>query len=938
MSNFQLSSQFYLNQNSKQINGFKDQSYFEVSKKQSLTNNQQPLQKSSQNEYDFNNQNQNLKPKQQQFRSQSNDTNNNNTNIKSIQLQSYIKSSKNVAHAQPKVSLGKQTITSQLNKSDYTNRQQNFKCFNTKYPKNQIIQQNFINNQIKSNEKLDQNFQFKNVEQKNLIKCCDTKNISLESKNIQYNSEKRILEYQLQNISKENQNEKSLNNQYQSNVDKFLEQKGKKSTQQQQQAKNEKIFYDQKIISQNQNKNELNQTKENNFKSENLQIEILKQNQEMKINNYVSESIKDNFEDLRKLQNQRDDKNSKIQNKIQELNQNQVLIKQTEQFSNQNIRIQVENQNVYLDKLQKIYEESQQLQSGQFQNQNQNIQNVISTVQFDKQHEKNEEILQLQKQIQEEKHKNEQLKNLNQELQKKSQEDQYKIDTLQNELCNIQKISQCKIEQKNKEINIIDYYSPLQKYDVIINMQSVLDLESSFYNQNVKTESQNQEYLNSCKNLVQIDQTNSQLFDKNLLTVGFLGQIKQGKTFIMNSLFYEQQLTDKYQETKGISMKYHSCNGNNVIYIDSQGRNKPIQMDYDNIDSYARFNEIKNQGKEDFSNLQKLENEVNIRNQFQIVTEQLLQGFIVQYAQILVIVVSNITQDDINFINKIQNNYSLSHFQRQKRVFVIHNLKELQQPEHVCNYIQKLQKIFPLRKQSIYTFKQPEYKQNTIFIDNVNQNVNHLIMAHQNSEAGKEYNKFTIDYLKKEIAHSTLQISFNVVQKFRDYLNQNIKTYLTLKQDQENSQIQKKKDFIEYDEQQQIFRLIKGIRIEKIKYLQANFRAYENQCCYSMVQNIQQNKLYLLVQIPNTASFEQKFVKNEGIFTLKIFQNYELEEQLGTYYISNKKLEEEYQIKICRQSEIYKYNQNQYIDFRNGTHQFVFDKEDNDENDEEQYD
>ncbi|KAL4467482.1 hypothetical protein ABPG72_004550 [Tetrahymena utriculariae] len=497
------------------------------------------------------------------------------------------------------------------------------------------------------------------------------------------------------------------------------------------------------------------------------------------------------------------------------------------------------------------------------------------------------------------------------------------------------------IKNENQELQIIEKSNlnccyPLLKYDVKINMRSVLDLESSACNKNIIDDQQGEQFKQN-QNMVYIAQNHSNLFEKNLLTIGFLGQISQGKTFFMNSLFCEQQLTDQYQETEGICMKYHSNNGQNLIYIDSQGTNKPQQMNFENIHSYVRLNEKKNQGKEYYRDLQMLENEVSASNQFYKVTEQLRQSFIIQYSQILVIVISNITQEDVNFINKIQSTLSLNNFYRQKRIFVIHNLKDQKQSDYVSNFIEKLQTIFPLRKQSIYSFKQPDYKQNSIFIDNINQNVNHLIMARHKSEAGEEYNKFTIDYLKKEISHCTLQINFNVAKKFRDHLNQNIKTYLTLKQDEEKIKVQQKKDFIEYDEQQQIFRLKKEFKIEKVKYLQTTFSTFKNYCSYSIVQNKEQSKLYLLVQIPNSASFESKFEKKVGLFTIKIFQNYELEEQLGFSYISNKQLEDEYQIRICREFEIYKYNQDQYKDFRNGTHQFVFDKEIDDDDDDEDY-
>ncbi|EAR93115.2 hypothetical protein TTHERM_00449650 (macronuclear) [Tetrahymena thermophila SB210] len=103
-----------------------------------------------------------------------------------------------------------------------------------------------------------------------------------------------------------------------------------------------------------------------------------------------------------------------------------------------------------------------------------------------------------------------------------------------------------------------------------------------------------------------------------------------------------------------------------------------------------------------------------------------------------------------------------------------------------------------------------------------------------------------------------------------------------------------------------------------------NFGIIQNQCQYSIVSNEQNNKLFLLVQIPNSAKFSHSFNKKEGLFYLTIFQNHEIEQQLGTSYISNRKLEEEYQIKICKENELYHLIQAEYKNFENGIHQFAF--------------
>ncbi|EAR93118.2 hypothetical protein TTHERM_00449680 (macronuclear) [Tetrahymena thermophila SB210] len=688
------------------------------------------------------------------------------------------------------------------------------------------------------------------------------------------------------------------------------------------------------------NNNEENVSKLHNLTEENQKLKNdifqIKQENQVLINN--DKQSRCQIEELQNtVQSLQDQINSQKENQKTILaNEKNNLASEIKKFQKENQDAQQKNEELKNENqdLQKINQEYQIL-NDKLQNelkasilQNQQQKQLINELEnkFQQEQEEEKKLETQQKQIQ---NKNLQLQAQNQELinQQSSlktqlQEAQHKI-----LLYDIQKVSQKKIQFQDKDNNNLDYCIPHMKYDIEINMRSVLDLENCISNQNIKIENQQGRNFIQNQSLVNINLREQNLFNQNLTIVGFLGQTNKGKTFIMNYLFCENQSADINEGTQGISMKYDLSNGKSVIYIDSQGTNKPNQINYESSHDYVKFIEKRNQGKESYRDLQKIQNDVNTINQFQQVTEQLQQGFIIQYSQILIIVISNLTQEDVNFINKMSNTFDQNEAYRQKRIFVIHNLKNSHLSQNVYNYIQQLKKIFPIREQSINTFKQPEYKQNTIFIDIINQNVNHLIMAHQISEAGEEYNKFTIKYLKQVIVFCTSQIRFNPVQKFKDYLNQNIKTYLTLKQDEEQSMHQLQKEFIEYDEQQQVIRLKKGFSIEKIKYLQTNFSTFKNQCSYSIVQNKEQNKLYLLVEIPNSASFEQEFRKKDGLFIIKTTQNYDLEEQLGQCYISNRKQKEEYIIKICSENELYKHNQNEYQNFRNGIHQFVFDKE-----------
>ncbi|KAL4442563.1 hypothetical protein ABPG74_006965 [Tetrahymena malaccensis] len=517
---------------------------------------------------------------------------------------------------------------------------------------------------------------------------------------------------------------------------------------------------------------------------------------------------------------------------------------------------------------------------------------------------------------------NEMLVNVQQKYSQIENNQQQQIENLKSELAILRK-QNLEQEQKLKIVlreqnQFKDGQVSHQEYDLEIKMQSILDLENC--QEQSRQIVEKMDITNTNQKQISVTQNIPNILNESYNIIGFLGERNKGKTFILNSLINQLPVhTFNNQRSQGISIKYQHDNGRNMIFMDQIGFNQPTIIDWKNNPCYINYIEKKDLG----NNFQNLQDEIILRNKFQKITELIQQGFIVQYSQILILVVSNINQEEYNFIYSVFYSFGQNVSQRQKKVIVLHNLKHINKPEYVETYIQEIKDIFPLRQQQIYSFKEPQYKQNSIFIDKINNNINHLIMANENSQAGDEYNKFAIDYLREQIVHCKQQIKFDVIQQFKNYLNQNIQSYLTLKC---NKPIQdlKNKDFIEYDQQKNIIQLKKEYHIEKVKYLQMNLGISQSLCQYSIVSNQQNNKLFLLVNIPNSAKFEYDYIKNKGLFQLKIFQNHEIEQQLGTLYISNRKLEEEYQIYICKENELYKQIKEEYQDLQNGLHQFVF--------------
>ncbi|KAL4468608.1 hypothetical protein ABPG74_005111 [Tetrahymena malaccensis] len=417
---------------------------------------------------------------------------------------------------------------------------------------------------------------------------------------------------------------------------------------------------------------------------------------------------------------------------------------------------------------------------------------------------------------------------------------------------------------------------------------------------------------------------------QNVIIIGMQGQRNKGKTFILNSLIDEQFPSDYHVSTPGICIKYHSLNNKNIVYIDSEGLGCPITIDYENNRHYQTYMDNKlNKGCEDIQSQENLSLDITNRHQDLKATEQIQQDFIIENSNILIIVVSYLTLDDQKLIHSISQQFVIDkNNPKQKKLLVVHNLKEYHRPEYVKKYMEDLKMVFPITYQPVNNYnKTHDDENNIVFVDNIKPHINHLVMANSNSEAGRIYNKFTLYFLKQIIELYQGSTNFDVPTKLVDYLNKHLQSYVTLRKEsddaKQNPQI---KDFLEYNTQKQAVMLKEGYIIDRVKELQVNvFGSLQKDCSYSIVNNDEKKERYLLIEIPGSANFKKKFDKWQGQFIIIIQQNSDLESRLGEIQASTRKLDEKYYtIQICKEKELWNLNKDKYENLSNGIHKFVF--------------
>ena len=178
-----------------------------------------------------------------------------------------------------------------------------------------------------------------------------------------------------------------------------------------------------------------------------------------------------------------------------------------------------------------------------------------------------------------------------------------------------------------------------ENYDMIIDINSIMKLDKGW---DIKYNG-DEDKIKSIKEMIN---------SKNKKFISILGHSNRGKTYILQKIS-KQILHPGYEiTTKGISIKAFD---NNTFLLDTVGTNAPLLVEDKSNDP---------RDEPDFFS-QKL-NEINL---CQIITNYIVQTFVIEHADILICVVGMLTSSEQQFLNKIKKNCF-----GKKQLIVIHNL------------------------------------------------------------------------------------------------------------------------------------------------------------------------------------------------------------------------------------------------------------------------
>ena len=293
-------------------------------------------------------------------------------------------------------------------------------------------------------------------------------------------------------------------------------------------------------------------------------------------------------------------------------------------------------------------------------------------------------------------------------------------------------------------------------YDLIININAMKSLLGNGWEEEFSIEGEK----------VYLEKKN-----KASVVVSVVGNQNKGKSFILGKIS-GQPIPDGYTcVTKGLSIKYPTIEKQNIILLDTACFDSPL---VENEDYKLTKNKNELTEKEYIT-------EVTDFAKDRQMTEYFLQKFVLTQANILLVIVGQLTYPDQVFLNRIKKECG------DKRIFIIHNLKNLEKREHVEDYIRddlKLSLTFELKENNMIIFEDiSEYekeKSNHIYYTEVSndndyqmqQDIVHLIMAKDKTEAGDYYNESTINYIKNQIVTFVGIKKFPIEEKVKEFLFQ----------------------------------------------------------------------------------------------------------------------------------------------------------------------
>ena len=284
-------------------------------------------------------------------------------------------------------------------------------------------------------------------------------------------------------------------------------------------------------------------------------------------------------------------------------------------------------------------------------------------------------------------------------------------------------------------------------YDVIVHIDSIKDINKGWQiEMNQNCEQNYQKYKN-----------------EKVIKIGVIGNANKGKSFILSKISKMQFPSGFSIKTEGLSIKYPDTTlfyDRRIALLDSAGLETPVLISDENQNNINKNDLFKEKSRE------------------KLITELFLQNYIMYYSDILIIVVDSLSFSEQKLLMKIKK--EMERAKINTPLYIIHNLKSFTSKEQVKDYINSSllkSATFTLEEGHKISTKKEEVIKGIYFYEkdkdkekekNKERKIYHLIYANENSEAGKFYNQFTLNFIENSYQNVTDLESFDVIDTIKE--------------------------------------------------------------------------------------------------------------------------------------------------------------------------
>ena len=284
-------------------------------------------------------------------------------------------------------------------------------------------------------------------------------------------------------------------------------------------------------------------------------------------------------------------------------------------------------------------------------------------------------------------------------------------------------------------------------YDVIVHIDSIKDINKGWQiEMNQNGEQNYQKYKN-----------------EKVIKIGVIGNANKGKSFILSKISKMKFPSGFSIKTEGLSIKYPDTTlfyDRRIALLDSAGLETPVLISDENQNNINKNDLFKEKSRE------------------KLITELFLQNYIMYYSDILIIVVDSLSFSEQKLLMKIKK--EMERAKINTPLYIIHNLKSFTSKEQVKDYIDSSllkSATFTLEEGHKISTKKEEVNKGIYFYEkdkdkekdkNKERKIYHLIYANENSEAGKFYNQFTLNFIENSYQTVTDLESFDVIDTIKE--------------------------------------------------------------------------------------------------------------------------------------------------------------------------